>query len=787
MLRRNGEGFNGRGDTVAHQGCSSWGESCSDNDTVSTSSAAITALQAWTDARPDAVRHVLHVPGRAGERAPWPSWVPDAAVKRWQDKGVSAPWMHQVDAANTAHSGTNVVIATGTGSGKSLAFAMPIVSAVMDRSSSVLNEPCALYLAPTKALAHDQLRSWLELDIPGIRAAAVDGDTPPDDRAWARRHANVLLTNPDMLHYSILPGHERWSRMLRNLRYIVVDESHFYRGVFGAHVGLVLRRLRRIADHYRSAPVVIAASATSGEPARSTQRLIGAPAVAITTDTSPASERTIVLWQPTSDTADSAISATREAATLTALAVGGGCQVLTFLRSRRAVEYVATLTREKLNIDDDRVAAYRGGYLSEERRALEDSLRTGATRALATTNALELGIDISGVDAVITAGWPGTRSSLWQQFGRAGRGTEPSIAAFIAREDPLDVYLVEHPEAITARPFEETVFDPSNPHVLAPHLASAASELPIVDDDPFLPEGSQEVLADLGAQGLLRKRPTGWYWTSRERAQDLTDLRGTGDTVRIVERGTGRLLGTVDAASAHRQVHPGAVYVHQGVTHVVQSLDLDDSVAMVEVQDVDYTTFARDVSDIRITEREQTWPGSGATMNVGRVNVISRTVAYELRALDGTLLGVRDLDLPERVLSTKAVWWTIEDHKTSHLDDLPGAAHAAEHAAIGLLPLFASCDRWDIGGVSTALHPDTGQTTIFIYDGVPGGAGFAYRGADVASTWLETTAAAIRSCSCINGCPSCIQSPKCGNGNDPLSKSGAVEILDLLALAVQGA
>ena len=698
--------------------------------------------------------------------------------------GVSAPYVHQVAAANEAHDGSHVVIATGTGSGKSLAFAMPVVSAVLDRPTSVLTEPCAIYLAPTKALAHDQLRAWIELNIPGVRPAVVDGDTPPEDRAWARRHANVLLTNPDMLHYSILPGHERWSRVLRNLRYIVVDESHTYRGVFGAHVALVLRRLRRLAAHYRSSPVVIAASATSGEPARSTERLIGGPAVAVTEDTSPASERTIVLWQPPVESADAAVSATREAASLTALAVASGCQVLTFLRSRRAVEYVASLTREKLGVDDDRVAAYRGGYLAEERRSLEDGLRTGTTRALATTNALELGIDISGVDAVITAGWPGTRSSLWQQFGRAGRGTEPSIAAFIAREDLLDVYLVEHPDAITARPFEETVFDPSNSHVLAPHLASAASELPIVDGDPFLPEGSQAVLADLGERGLLRKRPTGWYWTSRERAQDLTDLRGTGETVRIVEMGTGRLLGTVDASSSHRQVHPGAVYVHQGVSHVVRSLDLEDAVAIVEVEDVEYTTFARDVSDIRIRERDRTWTGAGATMNIGRVDVISRTVAYEMRALDGTLLTVRDLELPERVLSTQAVWWTIDDRETAHLDDLPGAVHAAEHAAIGLLPLFASCDRWDIGGVSTALHPDTGQTTIFIYDGVPGGAGFTFRGANVAPAWLSTTAEAIRSCSCISGCPSCIQSPKCGNGNDPLHKGGAVDILETLVRAL---
>ncbi len=747
--------------------------------------AALAALEAWTTANPAALKHVLHVPARSGEAAKWPTWVPAPAIDRWQDIGITAPWVHQVNAAEAAHGGSHVVVATGTGSGKSLAFTMPIVASLLSSpvtrgGTSLLNEPCAIYLAPTKALANDQLRAWSELGIPGVRPAVVDGDTSPEDRAWARRHANVLLTNPDMLHYSLLPGHERWSRVFRNLRYIVVDESHAYRGVFGSHVGLVLRRLRRIADHHRSSPVVIAASATSGEPARSTERLIGAPVVAITEDASPSAERTVVLWQPTPESVDQGVSATREAVALTAAAVESGCQVLTFLRSRRAVEYVASSTREKLGVAEDRVAAYRGGYLPEERRVLESGLRSGDLRALATTNALELGIDISGVDAVISAGWPGTRSSLWQQFGRAGRGYSPSIAAFVAREDPLDTYLVEHPEALTAQPFEETVFDPSNPHVLAPHLAAAASELPIADDDSFLPDGSSDVLADLGARGLLRKRPTGWYWTSRERAHDLTDLRGTGDTIRIVEVGTGRLLGTVDSASAHRQVHPGAVYVHQGVEHVVTALDFDDAAAFVEVEKVDYTTFARDISDIRIRDITRTWHGQGTAMNIGRVDVISRTVAYEIRALDGTLLGVRDLDLPERVLTTQAVWWTLEDRHTRHLMDLPGSVHAAEHAAIGLLPLFASCDRWDIGGVSTALHPDTGTSTIFIYDGVTGGAGFTHRGAQVAHAWLSTTADAIASCGCIAGCPSCIQSPKCGNGNDPLDKSGAMDVLGTL-------
>jgi len=746
-------------------------------------SPAVATLSAWGAANPASIRHVLQMPARSGRTVDWPEWVPAAAVERWRARGIQQPWEHQVLAAQAAVSGSHVAIATGTASGKSLAFAMPIVASIVEGGGSVLSDPCALYLAPTKALANDQWRAWEEAALPGVRPAVVDGDTNTDDRAWARRHANVVLTNPDMLHYSILPGHERWSRLFRNLRYIVVDEAHAYRGVFGAHVSLVLRRLIRIAEHYGSSPVVIAASATSGAPERSAERLIGAPAMAITEDCSPSPERSVVLWQSPND--DEPSSATRDAAALTSIAVEHGCQVLTFLRSRRAVEYVASLVRDNSNAADlgeDSVAAYRGGYLAEERRDLEAGLRSGRLRALASTNALELGIDVAGMDAVITAGWPGTRSSLWQQFGRAGRGESPALAAFIAREDPLDTYLVEHPDAITAQPFEETVFDPSNPHVLLPHLAAAASELPITEDEHVFPDNTSHVLEELVERGLLRKRPTGWYWTSRERPHDMTDLRGSGETVRIVEEGTGRLLGTVDAASAHRHVHPGAVYVHQGVSHTIRALDLDDAVAIAVQEEVDYTTFARDISDIRIRSITRTWSGTGATMFTGEVEVMSRTVAYEIRALDGTLVGLRDLDLPERLLTTQAVWWTIDDPTVERagIDDLPGAVHAAEHAAIGLLPLFASCDRWDIGGVSTIRHPDTGLATIFIYDGLPGGAGFTARGAEIAGLWLGATADAVNSCSCRDGCPSCVQSPKCGNGNDPLSKADAVTVLRIL-------
>lgn len=744
---------------------------------------ATRALAAWSVDRPESIVDTLHVPARTGTRAPWPSWVPQSAIEEWRSHGIDTPWAHQVAAAEAAHSGQHVALATGTASGKSLAYAMPIVASLHDASSSVFSDPCALYLAPTKALAGDQLRSWEQQSLPGIRPAVVDGDTDRDDRAWARRHANVILTNPDMLHFSLLPGHERWSRMFRNLRYIVVDEAHAYRGVFGAHVALVIRRLRRIAAHYRSNPTVIAASATTGAPERSVANLIGSPVVVVTEDSSPAAERTIVLWQPGPTERYPAASATRDAAWLTASAVDSGSQVLTFLRSRRATEYVADLVRSSRDADSSTIAAYRGGYLAEERRALESGLRAGTIRALATTNALELGIDVAGVDVVITTGWPGTRASLWQQFGRAGRADAPAASVFVAREDPLDSFIVEHPQALVDEPVEETVFDVSNPYVLRPHLCAAAAEIPIVDPLEWFPGNSLGLLDELTEDGLLRRRPTGWYWTAPTRAHDLTDLRGSGETVRIVEAETGRLLGTIDAAASHRQVHPGAVYVHQGITHVVETLDLEESVAIVVQDDVQFTTFARDISDIRIVDTQREWHRDELTMAVGTVDVSSQTVSFERRGLDGTSLGVVEVDLPQRVLRTQAVWWTFTSdwHEQRAPGDLAGAVHAAEHAAIGLLPLFASCDRWDIGGVSTEFHPDTGATTIFIYDGVPGGAGFTSRGADMVRLWIGSTLDAVRSCRCVAGCPACIQSPKCGNGNEPLNKAGSVIVLETIA------
>ena len=713
--------------------------------------------------------HVEYMAGREGRRVTWPAWAPDAVTGAFSGLGLPAPWAHQSAMADAARAGQDVIIATGTASGKSLGYLLPALTAVLD------------------------------------------GDTPATQRDWARSHANYLLTTPDMLHQTLLPRHARWTGFYRRLRYIVVDECHTYRGVFGSHVAQVLRRLHRVAVHHietssapaSAGPVFLLASATVSDPAGCARQLTGRPAEAVTENAAPRGPVTFALWEPPlarahgEADAPTRRSATAEAATLLADLVAGQVPVLAFTRSRRGAEGVAQAARRALReagaaAESERVAAYRSGYLREDRRALEEALRTGAITGLATTTALELGVDITGLDAVLIAGWPGTRAALWQQAGRAGRAGRPAVVVLIARDDPLDSYLVHHPEALLHRPVEATVLDPGNPYVLAPHLCAAAAELPLTqaDLDTFGPGGG-EIADALTRRGMLRRRGGALYWTSRGRPRQ-TGLRGTGTRpVKIVELPTGRLIGTVDEPSAHLLVHAGAVYLHQGETYLVDELDLAAGVALVRPADPGYATSARQVTEIEVTRALHSADWQDATVHFGDVQVRRQVTGYVRRGTrTSRLLGQFPLSLPPQTLRTRAVWWTISAGRRRYLlgqgVDLPGAAHAAEHASIGLLPLFAACDRWDVGGVSADEHPATGQLTVFVYDGHDGGAGFAERGFQAARDWLPATADAVRSCGCQTGCPSCIQSPKCGNGNEPLSKPGALALLDgLLATGAQ--
>jgi DEAD/DEAH box helicase domain-containing protein len=729
---------------------------------------------------------------------PWPDWVAPALYSAYSMSGVTQLWSHQREAADLAHGGSHVVISTGTSSGKSLSYLLPVLSDVLDGADAASGRGAtALYLSPTKALAADQMAHLTALAIPGLRASTYDGDTPPDERRWIRDHCQYVLTNPDLVHHSLLPGHQRWAPFMRSLRYVVIDECHVYRGVFGSHLAVLMRRLRRVAAHYGSFPTFILASATVADPAAQASELIGMPTRAVVEDGSPRESMTFGLWEPAlvlggsdrgTDQREALHrrSAVAESADLLADLVVDGVQTVAFAHSRAGVETIAASARRSLGEVDpaleSAVAAYRGGYLPEERRELEQRLRSGALRGLAATNALELGIDVSGLDAVLLAGWPGTLSSLWQQAGRAGRAGSCSLAVLVAGDDPLDTYLVHHPEALFDRPVEAAVLDPDNPYVLGPHLTAAAAELPLTTEDAKLFGPTMVgLLGDLVTQGMLRRRPGGWFWTRPERATEHVSLRGTDETVRIVEWSTGRVLGTVDGPAAHSSVHTGAVYVHQGQPYVVAHLDVVDSHAVVVAGDPGWSTHARSVSafDIGRVEKSQVW--GPVDMCFGSVDVRSQVTSFLRIRPGGEVLGEHALALPERTLHTKAVWWTMTEEMLDaagiSASEIPGAAHAAEHAAIAMLPLVATSDRWDIGGVSTALHPDTNRPTIVVYDGHPGGAGFAERGFDAATVWLTATRDAIRACECSTGCPSCVQSPKCGNGNEPLDKAGAVALL----------
>jgi DEAD/DEAH box helicase domain-containing protein len=738
------------------------------------------------------LRHVESLPGRAASTQEWPDWVAGPVLGAFAGAGITELWAHQRAAMDLAHEGSHVVLATGTASGKSLGYLVPVLSDVLDGAAASSGRGAtALYLSPTKALAADQLARIEALALPGVRAATYDGDTPTDERRWIRDHAQVVLTNPDLLHHSLLPGHERWRPFLRALRYVVVDECHVYRGVFGAHVSAVLRRLRRVAARYGAEPTYVLASATVSEPAGHAARLIGMPVTPVTQDGSPREAMTFALWEP--PVLDGARrSATTEAAHLLADLVADDVQTVAFARSRAGVEALATSARRRLEAAHSprsgAVAAYRGGYLPQERRELERALRSGELVGLAATNALELGVDVSGLDAVLMAGWPGRRASLWQQAGRAGRAGAESLAVLVAADDPLDSYLMEHPEAIFGRPVEATVLDPANPYVLAPHLAAAAAELPLTDDDLALfGPGARALLDELVRRGILRRRPTGWYWAREDRPGDHVSLRGAAAVVAITQRSSGRVLGTIDEAAAHSQVHTGAVHVHQGDTWVVTELDLDAGTAFVAHGDPGWSTTARSVSSFGLIRAERTVSRGPVEVSFGAVQVRSQVTSFLRRLPSGEVLGTHPLDLPERSLHTKGVWWTVPESllleagiEEAHW---AGALHAAEHAAIGMLPLVATSDRWDVGGVSTALHPDTGLPTILVYDGYPGGAGFAEQAYAGFGGWLTATLETVAACACPSGCPACVQSPKCGNGNEPLDRDGAIRLLGAVLTA----
>ncbi len=808
--------------------------------------------------------------------------------------GVDSFWSHQAEAIDLARSGRSVAVATGTASGKSLCYQAPIA----ESAARPVRSGTSLLIFPTKALAQDQLRSLTHLEVPGLVAGTYDGDCSPEERTWVRAKANVVLTNPEMLHSGILPHHGKWDTYLLRLDYVVIDELHTLRGIFGTHVAHLLRRLRRLCAHYGSHPTFIFSSATIGEPGRLASQLCGLDVAEVTDDGSPRGERLFALWNPpleddvdvdlrpvpapdagggagtgigttldpdadrdaaarrdpaadprldadrsaeagvrspghgTAERRHAAtrhaavdepdhrddvavdergadelagatpagdgprVSSNRESAAIAAELILHGRRTIAFCRSRKGTEIVAADVRRRLpEALADAVSAYRGGYLTVERRAIEDELFSGRLQGVVATTALELGVDIGGLDACVLNGFPGTIASLWQQAGRAGREAQQSLAVLVAGQDQLDQWLMAHPHEVFTRPPEPAVINPTNPFVLGPHLACAAYELPLSwADEAYWPA---DVLAD-GVRSLvvddrLKIRPRGYgtraepraVWSARGFPSHGIGLRGGSAREVRIALGNGDLVGTVDETRAPRLVHPGATYLHQGRSFQVDALDLDDAVAWVSPSDGTDYTLAKSETEVRILATDQRRALGGAALHLGDIEVRSQVTGYQRRdRFTGEVLAREQLDLPPSFLVTRAFWYTLPYDLLAEADVpvalAPGALHAAEHAAIGMLPLFTICDRWDVGGVSTLLQADTGLPTIVIYDGYAGGAGIAELGYDVADRHLEATLEAIAACACADGCPSCVQSPKCGNFNEPLDKAGAARLLRVL-------
>ena len=705
-------------------------------------------------------------------------------------RGLWPLYIHQTEAIDALAGGEHVVVSTPAASGKSLCYHVPVLDAVLaDRTSR------AMYVYPTKALAQDQLKGLLEIgEGLSFRADIFDGDTPGRERPGIKRATQILLTNPDMLHLGILPNHRTWTRFLRGLRYVVLDEAHVYRGVFGSHLANVIRRLRRLCRYYGSSPQFILSSATIANAGELARQLTGLDFRAIEVDGAPYGGKQFVFWNPplTDANRTSRRSTNVEASTLFSELVSRGIRTITFVRTRKVAELVYIYARDQLKQMQsalaEKISPYRASYLPEDRRRIERALFDGELMGVSTTNALELGIDVGSLDATVIAGYPGSIASTWQQAGRSGRRNEESLSVLVGQDNPLDQYLMNHPHAFFGKPVEHALISPQNPYILQPHLVCAAYESPLgpKDDELFGPD-LPETLTGLAEAGLLKNDGDSWYVTTTVGyPAESVNIRSTSSRgYLVVEERSGAILENMEESSAFHQLHPGAIYLHQGETYLVIDLDLESRTAYVESNDGSYYTQVRDMTDIEIRHVRASKEAGGVRVFLGEVEVTNRVLGYRLRKpMTEELLGEEFLDLPERRFNTVALWFDVPlevlDKVRAQRMDLAGGLHATEHAAIGVLPLFALCDRNDIGGVSTPLHPDTEKPQVFIYDGHPGGIGISERGYEAIHDLWETTLRAVSQCPCQDGCPSCIQSPKCGNNNNPLDKGVAVLMLRAL-------
>jgi DEAD/DEAH box helicase domain-containing protein len=691
---------------------------------------------------------------------------------------------HQACAVEALRSGEHIILTTPTASGKSLAFNLPVFERLL------LNpHACALYLYPTKALANDQLKAVREMEgFTGATTASAiyDGDTPAHRRPGIRAASRIVLSNPYELHY-LLPWHHKWNRFLKNLHFVVIDEAHRYRGVFGSHMAFLLRRLRRISALYGGKPQFILSTATIANPDEFAGRLTGEPVSVIDGDGSPRGERHFILYNPFFDGVER--STHQETRDLMVECIRHDLQTLCFTVSRKTAELITQWSREALAreraLAERAIATYRAGYLPGTRRQIEERFKDGELRGVVSTNALEVGIDIGSLDAVIISGYPGTMMATWQQAGRAGRRSGSSVAALVGFQNPLDQYFMRHPGSFFARPHEHAIIDLANPYIIAGHLLCAAAEAPLGEEEArdFLGPDAAAMAGSLVSAGLLAPGGRGWVYAARGRAADAVSLGSiSADSFRVVCKG--ELLETLDRAQAFREAHPGAVLLHQGETYIVEDFDPEGRRIRVRHEEVDWHTEALKHADTRILGELRRRELEGVTLSFGEVEVTERYYAYRVKRYD-TVIETRALDLPETRFVTRAVWVTPGGGLTASLEaggmDLAGGLHGCEHALIAMMPFHVLCDRWDIGGLSTPFFPETGGAMVMVYDGYEGGIGLAEKAFEIFGRIAATARDLVGGCGCSDGCPACIYSPKCGNDNRPLDKRATLVLLGELA------
>jgi DEAD/DEAH box helicase domain-containing protein len=736
------------------------------------------------------IAHIEHIPLRQANYAELDSPLDDRIQHCLNEHGLFPLYTHQAEVVNNVRQGKNVVVSTSSASGKTLGYNIPVLETILNGRFNR-----ALYLFPTKALAQDQLRGLRDLFSPKLimaeEFATFDGDTHQTERAEIRRKARIILSNPDMLHIGILPNHSQWSKFLRHLKYIVIDEAHIYRGVFGSHVAGVLRRLRRLCQLYGSNPQFICCSATIANPGEQAEKLAGLSFTVVDNDGSPHGDKDFVFWNPPiiDEVRSVRRSANTEATNLFTKLVSNSVRSLTFAHTRRLTELIYTYSRRKLDEISPALAQlikpYRAGYLPRERRKIEQELFSGQLMGVVATNALELGIDIGDLEATILTGYPGSIASTWQQAGRSGRGTDKSLSFFIGLENPLDQYFMHHPEFFFRSNFEHALINPINPYILRAHLLCAAWDLPLSSyDEKYFGATFNEERAELERQGLLKERKGKWHLSPHIAfpAQDINIRSASRDSFALIDTSTDSLLETIEASIAFFQVHPGAIYLHQGDSYLITALDLPNRTAYAKPTTASYYTQTKDLTDLHIIKVINSRSYGQVQVYLGEVEVTTTVPSFKKKAqFSDKVIGEEPLQLPPGLFTTIALWfdvppWTIDRLVTTQLD-LAGGLHATEHAAIAILPLFALCDRNDIGGVSTPSHPDTGRAQVFIYDAYPGGVGITEKGFAIIAELWQATLKVITECPCHEGCPSCIQSPKCGNNNKPLDKKAAQVLL----------